>query len=78
MVPCSSPSKEEDGDEGRKEDTKAPGFASEDEAGANGLFWASGRALLDLESCLGGKALVEGWDFPSEPLELDGEGGAWY
>lgn len=77
-MPCSSSSKEEDGDEGRKEEARAPGFASEDEAGADGLFCFSGRDLLDLESLSRGVALAAGWDFPSEPLELEGEGGAWY
>lgn len=78
MAPCSSSSKEEDGDEGRKEEAKAPGVVSEDEAGADGLFCFSVTDLLDLGSLLRGVALVAGWDFPSEPLELEGEGGAWY
>lgn len=86
-----SPSKEEEGEEGRKEDVDAARSASEDRARAGGLalwlFWVSVWGVLDLGPSLEGEAPVEGWDwtaealvgdFPSEPLELEGDGGVWY
>lgn len=81
-----SPSKEEGGDEGRKEDAKATKSASEDRVDQAPLvpwhFWVSAWGDLDLG--LSPNADGCDWtlevlgDFSSELLVLEGDGGVWY